>query len=102
MIQFLTTKCLSEKNIGHLVYPTALRRWTLAHWNLGRFNTYWYQDIRLVGGSHQKEGRVEILHDGKWGTICDDSWDINDANVACRQLCFTRASYTSKKFGQGS
>ena len=61
-----------------------------------------YIDMRLMGGSHQKEGRVEILHDGKWGTICDDSWDINDANVACRQLCFTRASYTSKKFGQGS
>ena len=62
-----------------------------------------YQDIRLVGGSHQKEGRVEILHDGKWGTICDDSWDINDANAVCRQMGFSGAKgyKTSAHFGQG-
>lgn len=45
-----------------------------------------HSSIRLVGGS--KRGRVEILHDGSWGTICDDDWDIKDGRVICRMLGF--------------
>jgi len=47
--------------------------------------TYHEHDLRLVG-RHPLEGKLQIYHDGTWGTICDDNWDMRDAQVACRQL----------------
>ena len=43
-------------------------------------------DIRLVGGSYNWEGRVEIYWSGTWGAISDSSWTADDASVACKQL----------------
>ena len=44
--------------------------------------------LRLAGGSTIYEGRVEICNNNTWGTICDDHWDTDDAQVVCRQLNF--------------
>jgi len=57
--------------------------------------------VRLVGGQDKYEGRVEIFHNGVWGTVCDDDWDINDAHVVCRQLQFSGATHVVL-FGNGN
>ena len=60
--------------------------------------------LRLVGGANEREGRVEILHEGVWGTVCDDSWGLDDAEVVCRQLGFgpPELAPCCANFGQGA
>ena len=60
--------------------------------------------MRLDGGDDSRMGRVEVLHDGVWGTVCDEDWDDRDALVVCRSLGFrlgTRPSQNSVKEGEG-
>lgn len=60
--------------------------------------------VRLADGTDSiLQGRVEVFHDGTWGTVCDDGWDLTDANVVCRELGSGLAVkvYSSATFGMG-
>ncbi|XP_037393623.1 scavenger receptor class A member 5 isoform X1 [Pygocentrus nattereri] len=60
--------------------------------------------VRLVNGSGPHEGRVEVYHERRWGTVCDDVWDKKDGDVVCRMLGFRGAKEIHKtgRFGQGT
>uniref|UniRef100_A0A670JXX3 Soluble scavenger receptor cysteine-rich domain-containing protein SSC5D n=1 Tax=Podarcis muralis TaxID=64176 RepID=A0A670JXX3_PODMU len=61
-------------------------------------------EIRLVNGTSSCSGRVEVLHNRQWGTVCDAGWDLHDAHVVCRELGCGNASkaFGGAWFGQGS
>ncbi|XP_064405891.1 uncharacterized protein LOC135350948 isoform X5 [Halichondria panicea] len=65
-----------------------------------------YGDVRLVDGSNQYEGRVEVCINDQWGTVCDDSWGTTDATLVCKQLGYAYAStgkpYSNAFFGSGT
>jgi len=61
-------------------------------------------EVRLVGGYDANQGRVEVKHNGQWGTVCDDSWTNEDAKVVCRQLGLpyqNAIALSNAHFGEG-
>jgi hypothetical protein len=73
-------------------------------WLLIFYMSFWLGKIRLTGGKLFNEGRVEILFSGTWGTVCDDGWDLIDANVVCRSLGLPNATSSPHRaaFGRGT
>lgn len=46
-----------------------------------------FLDIRLVNADNiTSMGRVEVVTNGVWSTVCDEDWDHDDATVVCKQL----------------
>ena len=44
------------------------------------------EKLWLRGGDSECSGQVEVWHSGSWGTVCDDSWSLAEAEVVCQQL----------------
>ena len=94
----------SAKPLGK-IKPISLPKYLVCIWLIKlKFLCALHVGLRLVGGNWSGEGRVEINYRGTWGTVCDDSWDLRDARVVCRQLGYPSAvrALSSAHFGRGS
>ena len=60
--------------------------------------------FRLMDGSRKSEGRVEVFHDGRWGTVCHRGWFFSEAGMVCRSMGFQGAKSfsTFAHYGQGT
>ncbi|XP_062576045.1 deleted in malignant brain tumors 1 protein-like isoform X2 [Saccostrea cucullata] len=80
-----SNECNSGRIVGVVCYPT-------------RNDT-----VRIVNGSSAEEGRVEVLINGQWGSVCDNGWSKSDADVTCKSLGYAGGlSVSSSVFGEGS
>jgi hypothetical protein len=105
--------CLAAGQAGHIVEDDRTSQPFNVQCESGA--TYWYREneikarsaseegsIRLQGGTSSASGRLEIYHQGAWGTICDDSFTTTNANVVCRELGFVHGAESFKTFGGGT
>lgn len=50
------------------------------------------ETLRLVGGKKTSEGRIEVKHNGIWGSICTRNFSLSEAVVVCRSLGYNGRS----------
>ncbi|XP_056604984.1 scavenger receptor cysteine-rich type 1 protein M130-like [Triplophysa dalaica] len=60
--------------------------WSAQNCSSNRHATVTCRSIKVVNGSNQCSGTVLIFHNGRWGSVCDNGWDVSDAQVVCREL----------------
>ncbi|XP_074806142.1 antigen WC1.1-like [Natator depressus] len=92
-------------NESHLVYcpRTFHPNETCSHSSDASIVCSGYGGYRLTNGSTGCSGRVELLHGGAWGTLCDSQWDLHAAHALCQQLdCgFALSMPSGQLFGTG-
>uniref|UniRef100_A0A1A9W7L9 limulus clotting factor C n=1 Tax=Glossina brevipalpis TaxID=37001 RepID=A0A1A9W7L9_9MUSC len=60
-------------------------------------------EYRLEGGRTKFEGRLEVYYRGEWGSVCDDDFTLNEAQVVCNSLGYYGKSEIVKNiYGPGS
>ena len=90
----------SFSSLSHIWYSLSERASYFCNRNLSAASS---STVRLVDGFAPSEGRVEVYHNGEWGTVCNDMWNLANARVVCKQLGFHDVlNYNAKAYGQGS
>lgn len=100
-MRFFTSKLSVCANLSGLILAAIL---FFIDITIAQRSTRWAEgSLRLVGGRSKNEGTVLIYHWSRWGAICDDYWDIRDANVVCNELGFAGAkeAHRRSRFGKG-
>ncbi|XP_022092128.1 scavenger receptor cysteine-rich type 1 protein M130-like isoform X2 [Acanthaster planci] len=83
-MQYIKTfNCNPDKDAGVVCEGTTMKDGVFVH------------EVRLVDGSSEYEGFLEVYFNQQWGTVCDIGWDKHDADVVCEELGFDFAVSTS-------
>ena len=77
---------MSKPEVANLFDKSGHTQWIVS--NVMYFNLSIISEtmLTLVGGTKPSNGRVEIFHNGEWGTLCDSSFNEGDATVLCTML----------------